>query len=76
MNYVDERATDEITLRLAPFAGDGETVFGIPLEGETARVRYAACGGRHEVTLPSARVRFEVEVLGGEPPLVETRGSD
>jgi alpha-D-xyloside xylohydrolase len=76
MNFVDERATDEITLRLAPFAGDGETLFGIPLEGGTARVRYTARRGRHEVTLPSASVRFEVEVLGTEPPRVETRLSD
>ncbi len=71
MNYVGERPTDEITLRIAPFASEGESRFAVPVDDEMVAVHYGAGKGGHVVQIGTSRVPFIIDVLGPEPPHVE-----
>jgi alpha-D-xyloside xylohydrolase len=64
MNYVGEFPVEEITLRVAPFEGDGESEFTIPVNDERIPVRYSAERGKHRVAIAPSAVRFQVEELG------------
>lgn len=66
MNYVGERRTDEITLRIAPFAADGLTVFKTPVNGKVVPIEYECRGGAHEVRIGPSDSAFSLEVLGEE----------
>jgi len=69
-NYVDEHPTDEVTLRIASYAGDGETRFVVPVNDERVSVQYTAAKGLHTVSFGPTRVRFRVEALGSTPPRI------
>jgi alpha-D-xyloside xylohydrolase len=72
MNYVGEFPVEEITLRVAPFEGDGESEFTIPVNDERIPVRYSAEGGKHRVAIAPSAVRFQVEELSaGSDPRIE-----
>jgi len=76
MNHVGEFPVEEVTLRIAPFAGEGEARFVVPVNDERVAVRYVAAAGSQRLELGPSRVRFDVEVLG-EPagPIEVVRGS-
>ena len=59
----------EITLRVAPFSGDGESVFTVPVNDERIAVRYTAAGGKHRVAVAPSSVRIQLEQLGCQPEL-------
>jgi alpha-D-xyloside xylohydrolase len=64
MNHVDEFPVEAVTLRIAPFAGEGESRFVVPVNDERVAVRYVATAGSQRVELGPSQVRFDVEVLG------------
>ena len=65
MDFVDQHPLDSLSLRVAPFRGDGERALRIPTaEGEIAVV-YTARGGRHELSV-SRGVSARIEVVGSE----------
>ena len=64
MNHVGEFPVEEVTLRIAPFAGEGEARFVVPVNDERVAVRYVAEAGSQRLELGPSRVRFGVEVLG------------
>jgi alpha-glucosidase len=64
MQFVGEKPLGSVSLLVAPFAGEGETCFDIPLGGETLRVSYTARDGKHSLRLPEASVEFNVQCLG------------
>jgi alpha-glucosidase (family GH31 glycosyl hydrolase) len=66
MNHVGELPVEEITLRVAPFEGDGESRFTVPVDDERIEVRYAASGGRHRVAIAGSAIQFHVEELGAK----------
>jgi hypothetical protein len=39
VQWVGERPTDAITLRIAPFATDGETALDVPVDDDVVAVR-------------------------------------
>jgi alpha-glucosidase (family GH31 glycosyl hydrolase) len=69
MNHVGEIPVVEITLRVAPFSGDGESVFTVPANDERIAVRYTASRGKHRVEVASSAVRIQLEQLGRQPEL-------
>jgi alpha-glucosidase len=75
MRYVDEFPVKEITLRVAPFRGDGESHFRFPVNGETVSVRYTSDGGSHGLEVSPSPVRFRVEVTGRDAPSLELRNA-
>ena len=74
MQWVGERPTDVITLRIAPFATDGETTLDVPVDDDVVAVRYVASGGGHRVTVGPSRARFVVETVGADAPAVALVG--
>jgi alpha-D-xyloside xylohydrolase len=64
MNHVGEFPIEAITLRIAPFATEGETRFVVPVNDERVEVRYVAAAGAQRVELGPSRVNFDIEVLG------------
>lgn len=75
LNYVDERPTDEITLRIAPFTSQGETRFTVPVNEQRVEVRYTADRGEHRVAVGPSGTRFRVEAIGGtEAEIIVTSG--
>lgn len=64
MNYVDERATEALTLLVSLFAGDGHTEFTIPVNDEGVPVVYSACRGSHTLAIGPTSVACHVEPLG------------
>jgi alpha-D-xyloside xylohydrolase len=64
MNHVGEFPVEEVTLRIAPFAGEGESRFVVPVNDERVAVRYVAAAGSQRLELGPSRVRFGVEALG------------
>ncbi len=64
MPYVDAEPTRELTLRVVPFAADGETRFSVPLDGEWLPVTYTAAQNQHTLTVGCTEVRVDVQVLG------------
>jgi alpha-D-xyloside xylohydrolase len=64
MNYVDERATEALTLLVSLFAGDGRTEFTIPVNDEQVSVAYSASRGSHTLAIGPTRVACHVEPLG------------
>jgi alpha-D-xyloside xylohydrolase len=75
MGYVDEFPAKEITLRVAPFRGEGESHFRFPVNGEAVSARYTSTGGSHRLEIAPSPVRFRVEVVGREAPSVELRSA-
>jgi alpha-D-xyloside xylohydrolase len=72
MEHVDQRPTEALTLRVAPFAGDGETRLAVPVgPAEDLPLRYTARGTAHRVHAPASSVRLEVDVAGRGAPDVE-----
>jgi len=71
MNYVDEYPTEQITIKIAPFIGDGVSAFTIPVNETWVPVVYEARGGNHVVTIEKTTVKFIVEVLGDEEVVVQ-----
>ena len=63
MQYVDEVKTDPVTLRIAPFAGDGRTEFEVAVTDGFVPVTYTAQGGRHAVQVGPGEAHFEVDSL-------------
>jgi alpha-D-xyloside xylohydrolase len=70
MQWVGERPTDVITLRIAPFANDGETKLDVPVDDDIVPVHYVASRGMHRVTVGPTPVRFVVETVDGDAPAV------
>jgi len=71
MDHVDQRPLDALTLRIAPFVGDGVRELRIPTaEGEIV-LRYEAKGGRHRIAA-SDTVSVALDVVGPEPSAVES----
>ena len=71
MNYVDEFPTEQITLRVALFAGDGRNEFTVPVNDEWVPVSYVAANGNHRITIGASKVEFTVEALGEGEVVVE-----
>jgi alpha-D-xyloside xylohydrolase len=61
MNYVDEVPTREIALRIAPWSGDGESEFRVPVNDERVAVRYVALAGAHSVEIGPTSVEFRLD---------------
>jgi alpha-D-xyloside xylohydrolase len=72
MDHVDQRPLDELTLRIAPFVGDGVRELSIPTQAGDLRIAYRAAGGRHVVTT-SPGAHFTLEAVGSEAPTLEHR---
>ena len=70
MLHVGERPTDEVTVRLAPFAGDGATEITVLVEGGDATVRYVASSGDHRVEIEGPAIDWAVEAWGDGAPEV------
>jgi alpha-D-xyloside xylohydrolase len=64
MLHVGERPTDPLTIRVAPFTGDGETAFTTHVDGRDVVIAYRAEGDRHEVAVRGAPGEVELDVLG------------
>ena len=64
MNHVGEFPVVEITLRVAPFSGDGESTFTVPVNDERIPVRYTAARGKHRIEIAPRAVGIQVEELG------------
>ena len=64
MNHVGESPVEEITLRVAPFSGDGESSFTVPVNDERIAVHYTASRENHRIELAPSAVRIQVEELG------------
>jgi alpha-glucosidase (family GH31 glycosyl hydrolase) len=73
---VDERAADEVTLRIAPFASSGSSSFVAPVNGELIAVRYEATDDDHRVTIAPSRVSVRVESLGYGAPRLRIAPTD
>jgi alpha-D-xyloside xylohydrolase len=65
LNHVDEFPVREVTLRIAPFVGPGETAFTVAVNEERVPIRYVL-DGDHRVHVGPSEATFTVEVLGGE----------
>ena len=61
MSYVDEVPTREISLRIAPWSGDGESEFAVPVNGERVEIRYTARAGEHSVEVGPSSVDFRLD---------------
>jgi hypothetical protein len=70
MQWVGERPTDVITLRIAPFANDGETKLDVLVDEDIVAVHYVASRGMHRVTVGPTGVRFVVETVDRDAPAV------
>jgi alpha-D-xyloside xylohydrolase len=71
MQYVSERATAAVSLRLAPFRGDGETRVRVPVDQAWIDVHYVAARGVHRVTFSPSPVPMRVEVISGDGPAID-----
>jgi alpha-D-xyloside xylohydrolase len=74
MQWVGERPTDEIVLRIAPYATDGDTRLEVPVDDAVVAVHYVASGGTHRITVGASRVRFIIQPVGAGAPAVELVG--
>lgn len=72
--WVDERPTDEIELRVAPFTADGETRATVSVGPERVALAYTARGGAHRIAIGPSRARFRVVALGAPAPPIEVVG--
>jgi alpha-D-xyloside xylohydrolase len=72
VDYVDQQPQSELTLRIAPFEGDGVRDLRVPAPSGELLVCYRASGGRHVVTT-SPGARFTLEVVGPDAPALEYR---
>ena len=74
MSHVGESPVSELTLRVAPFSGDGETSLTVPADDERIAMRYTAASGRHRIEIAPSPVRIQVEELGSRdgPPMEVT----
>jgi alpha-glucosidase (family GH31 glycosyl hydrolase) len=71
LRWTGERRTDEIELRVAPFAGDGESRFVVPIDEERVPLRYVARAGTHRIEVGASRARFRIVALGAGAPAIE-----
>jgi hypothetical protein len=71
-DHVDQRPLEALTLRIAPFRGDGERALEVPTAEGVLRVAYRAAGGRHTLTA-SPGVHWEREAVGPGGPSIELR---
>jgi hypothetical protein len=70
LRWTGERRTDEIELRVAPFAGDGESRFVVPVDGERVSLRYVARAGVHRIEIGASGARFRIAPLGSGAPTI------
>lgn len=73
MNYVDEKPTGRVELRIAPFTADGRTRIDVPLGEGSVPVEYVADGGAHRVTIGPTDAAFDVRPLADVRIDVERR---
>jgi alpha-D-xyloside xylohydrolase len=72
LDHVDPRPQLPLTLRIAPFRGDGARALAVPMADGVVHIAYRASGGRHVATVsPGAQV--ELEVVGPDAPAVALR---
>jgi alpha-D-xyloside xylohydrolase len=71
MSHVGEFPIEEIALRVAPFEGDGESFFTVPVDHERVELHYRARGGRHSIEMGRSKASFTLEVLGGGGERIE-----
>jgi alpha-D-xyloside xylohydrolase len=71
--WVDERPTDRVELRVAPRTTDGESRCIVSVGAERVAVRYEARRGVHRVHVGPSRAHFAVAALGNDPPSIELR---
>ena len=71
LRWTTERRTDEIEVRVAPFAGDGESRFVVPIDEERVPLRYVARAGTHRIEVGASRARFRIVALGADAPAIE-----
>jgi hypothetical protein len=72
VDHIDEGPLEELTLRVAPFVGEGVRELAIPTPTGDLRISYRASGGRHVVTTSSAG-SIALEALGPDAPALEHR---
>ena len=65
MNHVGERPVRKVTLRLAPFTGNGRTGVEVPVNDEVVKVVYTAHRGTHTVKTSPTDVTFSVVGIRG-----------
>jgi hypothetical protein len=63
---------DALTLRIAPFLGDGQRELRIPTAGGEWPIAYRTRDRHHEVKAPDG-VRVTLDVLGPSPPAIALR---
>lgn len=74
MLWVGQVPTDRLTVRIAPFAGDGRSTFAASVDDGLLPLEYVASGGRHVLRVPaSSDVTVEVDVLGGDVEIAVER---
>jgi alpha-glucosidase (family GH31 glycosyl hydrolase) len=71
MNYIDEIKTEEITLRIAKFEGNGKSKFVVPVNDEKILVEYISSNGKHTVNIGKTDIAFKIEVVGGEEKTID-----
>lgn len=64
MDYVDQRRVDDLTIRVFPFDGDGESRFAASVNGEWNTFHYCAVDGQHTLTTDCPVAQITIEPLG------------
>ncbi len=63
-NYVEEKRAETVTLRIAPFRGDGTTRQPAVVNGKPVEIVYTAANAAHNVAVRGCEATVELEVLG------------
>jgi len=64
MNYVGEKAIEEIELRIYPFEKDGISKFSVATEDKTFDVEYCSKDGEHAVKIEQTDIKVNVVMCG------------
>lgn len=70
MSYVDERPTDVVSLRIAPFSAMASSSFRTEVDGEPVEIHYELSPAGHRVSVTPSRARFEIESVGADAPAI------
>lgn len=65
LRWVGERATDPLTVVVAPFEGAGRTELAVPVDGREVAISYQAGDGRHRVEVDGHPGRVVLDAPAG-----------
>lgn len=74
MNYVNEKPTDELTVRLGAFASDGRSEFAAMIDGKEVPMAYECKGGKHTLAVGACEAVLRAEAAGVADVTIETNG--